>query len=381
MFHPPEPLTTSLNRFSLLLYSRLAESPGNLFVSPYSIASALGMAVMGAQGNTQQQMLNALFWDRYSPPELLIGLQGLEHRLQELQAAGTVRLESASALFPQTGFPLREAFLALLDRVYGAVPTQVDYINQAELARLQINAWAAEQTHQRIPELIPMGVLDSLTRLVLVNAIYFKGDWLHPFPETATAESLFYAPPAPPRSVPLMAKTATFPYARMDGFQVLELPYTGEQIAMLVLLPEKADGLPAVERALTPELLKSSLEALTSQEVAVYLPRFKLETAFHLNKPLISLGMRDAFDVTLADFRGMDTSPEGLFISAVLHKAFVDVNEEGTEAAAATAVVMALRALVHPQVAFRADHPFLFLIRDLQNGVIYFIGRYLGPTG
>jgi len=283
-------------------------------------------------------------------------------------------------LWGQQGSPIRPEFLALTRQQYGAEMLLVDFA-QAEAAGRTINQWVQQQTNGRIQNLVPPGSLGILTRLVLTSAVCFKGDWVQPFDRRNTREEDFTISAQKKVKLPLMFRKATLGYAEEQTFQALELPYAGRELSMVVLLPKKADGLPELEKAVTAPKLAALLSTLRAREVAAYLPRFKMETSFALKPTLEALGMKRAFSRD-ADFSGISTLAE-LYVSAVLHKAYVVVNEEGTEAAAATGVVMKTRAIrPHPPVpVFRADHPFLFLIRDAKTGSILFLGRLTSPAG
>jgi serpin B len=333
------------------------------------------MTVAGARGETAAQMIRAL---DFNPDQELLHLAfaALEARLAEVGQRGAVQLRVANRLWPQEGHEFREAFLALVQRCYGAPVTPVDFRN-AEAARQTINAWVEERTERKIQELIPLRILDPLTRLVLVNAIYFKGNWASPFEKNLTHPAPFWVTPGEQAQVQMMTQAHELGYAEFDGLQVLELPYAGEDASMIVLLPRERDGLAALEAALTVQNLDQWTSGLTQDRVEVFLPAFEVTFAVRLDAALQSLGMVDAFSGARADFSGMDGS-RGLFIGAVLHKAFVAVNEEGTEAAAATAVVMG-RGMLMPPPVFRADHPFLFLIREKRTGSVLFLGRVVEP--
>ena len=299
----------------------------------------------------------------------------LEAQLDAAQESGAVRLSVANALWPQAGYDLLPDYLALTKAYYGAAIFPVDY-RQAEAARKRINAWVEQKTENKIVDLIGPGILNALARLVLVNAIYFKGDWASQFDKSLTEDAPFWVTPGNSVPVPLMAQKATFGYAETKSLQILELPYVGESLSMIVLLPRQVDSLSELERALTREDLALWTSRLWKREVQVFLPRFRLTCGFELSAMLQALGMIDAFGE--ADFSGMDGSLE-LYIRAVIHQAFVDVNEEGTEAAAATAVVMATMSLQPSPPVFRADHPFLFFIRENRTGSILFFGRIVRP--
>jgi serpin B len=297
-----------------------------------------------------------------------------------VQEKGHVQLRVANALWPQKGYAFLEDYLALAEEYYGVLITPVDY-RETEVARQKINAWVEEKTQGKIKELIRPGILGVLTRLVLVNAIYFKGDWKSQFQPALTKPAPFWVTPHEKIQTPTMTQRQRFGYAEREGLQVLELPYAGDDVSMILLLPEKVDGLGRLEDALTPENLDRWTRPLEEKEVQVFLPKFKESSQFRLEKTLASMGMVDAFEMDKADFSGMD-GRKWLYIAAVIHQAFVEVNEEGTEAAAATAVVIKARSapgVSRPPLIFRADHPFVFLMRDNRTGSILFLGRMVSP--
>jgi len=362
--------------FALDLYQQLRSQEGNLFFSPYSISTALAMTYAGARGETEAQMAQALHFE-LSQDTLHPAFAALQGQLDAVQAGGDVQLNVANALWPHVDYPFLDAYLDLVKVYYGVSLTTLDY-GDPEPARQQINAWAEEQTCGKIKDLIPTGILNRLTRLVLTNAIYFKGNWASQFDEAWTDTAPFTVQPGQQVAVPLMMQKLTCGYGEFPQLQVLELPYVGEALSMLVLLPRQVDGLASLEAQLTPGALAQWTARLRQSEVLVYLPRFKVEAAFRLDDALKSLGMVDAFDMELANFAGMDGT-DMLSISAVLHKAFVEVNEEGTEAAAATAVLMTFGVPL-PAPVFQVDHPFLFLIRENSSGSVLFLGRVVDPT-
>ncbi len=376
--HPDvETVVHGNTQFALHLYRRLKEREGNLFFSPYSVSTALAMTYAGARGNTERQMAQALRFP-LGQKRLHPAFTSLEAGLNAAQGQGSIQLRVANALWPQEGYAFLKEFLVLAREHYGALITPLDY-GDPEAARETINIWVEEKTEQKIKDLIVPGVLDVLTRLVLVNAIYFKGDWASQFDKALTEKAAFWMTPAQKVDVPLMTRESTFKYTETDSLQVLELPYVGEDLSMIVLLPNRIDGLAELEEALTVENLGKWTSRLWERDVQVFLPRFKMTSQFRLDGALISLGMIDAFDGDRADFSGMDGRARWLYISAVIHKAFVDVNEEGTEAAAATAVVMRALCVPPPPATFRADHPFVFLIRENLTGSILFLGRVVNP--
>ena len=363
-------------KFALELYQKLCAAEGNLFFSPYSISSALAMTYAGARGETQTQMAQALhfFLDQ---EHLHPAFAQLETKLEQVGKKGNVKLVSANTLWPSEEYEFLKEFLALVKKFYGALITPVDYDDE-EATRRKINSCVEEKTQNKIKDLISPGVLDSLTRLVLVNAIYFKGEWATRFDAELTSQESFLIAPGSQVEVPMMKLKHEFNYAESDGLQVLELPYAGDDLAMILLLPREVTDLAGLEGALGAENLDKWTKNLEKAEVDVCLPRFELAFPFRLDDSLKSMGMPDAFSAQ-ADFSGMDGSRE-LYIGAVLHKAFVAVNEQGTEAAAATALTMQTKALSFPAAFFRADHPFLFLIRAKSTGSILFIGRVANPV-
>ena len=360
--------------FALDLYRELRTSDGNIFFSPYSISTALAMTYAGARGETEKQMAKAMHFS-LSQDKLHPAFSNLQDKLKKVQKKGNVQLHVANSLWPHKEYPFRKEFLRLVKKNYKTEITAVDYVRQTEKARKTINAWVEDKTRDKIKELIKPGVLNALTRLVLVNAIYFKGDWASQFDKKSTREMLFKLSPDKAVKTPMMYQKGQFGYWADKDLQVLEMPYVGKQLSMVVLVPTRIDGLPQLEEELNVENLRRWTSQLRKRKVDTWLPKFKLECDFRLDKVLQAMGMVDAF-TSNADLSGMDGT-DWLYISAALHKAFVDVNEEGTEAAAATAVVS--RAIcMDPQ--FRADHPFVFLIQENQTGSILFIGRMTDPT-
>jgi serpin B len=369
------------NQLAVDLYGQLAKEQAgkNLFFSPTSISIALSMTAAGARGQTEVEMAKVLHLDG----QLAEAHAQYRKLLERWNAPGKDRgyqLRVANRLWGQKGYPFLDGFLALTREQYSAELGIVDFVQQTEAARKEINDWVARQTADKIKDLIPAGVLDAMTRLVLTNAIYFKGDWANQFQAEATKDEDFFLAGGGKAKVPLMHQKRSYPYAEDGDLQALELPYKGNELAMLVLLPRKADGLAELEKSLSAERIADLRSKLRPREAQVYLPKFKLETSFSLNDTLSALGMKQPFDPAAADFSGMDGKKD-LYISAVIHKAFVDVNEQGTEAAAATGVVMALRSMPRPQppVVFRADHPFVFAICDRRDGSVLFLGRLVAP--
>jgi len=367
------------NSFAIDLYSRLRAQGGNLFFSPESISTALAMTYAGARGKTAQQMAQTLHFTL--PPDRLNPAMGA--LLNDLNAAHAgYQLRVANALWAQQGYAFLPAFLEITQRSYGAALNHVDFKDAVATAR-QINQWVEQKTENRIRNLIEPGALGADTRLVLANAIYFKGDWERQFDKTRTQQEDFHLSASQTIKAPLMHREGSFNYFDGGRFQALEIPYKSGELSMVVLLPNQVDGLSSLEQAITPSNAHQWLTQLRRvPSVVLTLPRFTLTQQFQLSGVLAQMGMPRAFNRDQADFSGM-TKERELFISAVIHKAYVDVNEQGTEAAAATGVQMTAalaRREPPPPIVFRADHPFVFLIRDNRSGAILFMGRVTNPT-
>lgn len=367
------------NQFAVDLYSKLAKDNGNLFFSPFSIFSALGMTYAGARGDTAAEMAKTLYFSQ-DQEKVHPVFRTLLRQLNAKRNKPAYQLSLANALWGQRNFGFLPDFINLTGREYDASLKEVDFIAATEETRKLINDWVEEKTQQKIKELLKPGVLDANTRLVLTNAIYFKGFWASQFKKSQTQDAKFRTSPADSVTVPMMRQQADFPYFEGDDFQALQLPYRGKDLSMVIFLPKHVDGMDAFEKKLTAVNLTQWLGKLRQQEVDVALPRFKMTSEFSLKKTLTSLGMRLAFVPGGADFTGMSGSGKNLHIAAVVHKAFVDVNEEGTEAAAATAVVVTTKGGLRMTPIFRADHPFVFLIRDNRSGSILFMGRMMNPA-
>jgi len=367
--------------FAFDLYQALREKDGNLFYSPYSISLALAMTYAGARGETERQMAGALHLilpqERLHPAFNSLD-QALASRGQgaQGQVGEGFRLNVVNAIWGQQGYQFLPAFLDLLAENYGAGLRAVDFASAPEEARGTINEWVSQQTEGRTEDLIPQGTLDALTRLVLTNAIYFNAAWADAFEAAQTQEGPFHLLDGSQASVPLMRQTDGFGYAEGEGYQAVELPYDGRELAMVVMLP-RAGEFERFESALDAGRVEQIIGSLEYQQVRLTMPRFEFESGFSLKEALAALGMAEAF-TEQADFSGM-TGQRELFIEEVVHKAFVSVDENGTEAAAATAVMMAPTAAVEEPVEITMDRPFMFLIRDLETGAILFVGRVVEP--
>jgi serpin B len=378
--HTPEKdaLVQSINAFTIDLYARLAAAEkGNIFFAPFSVSSALAMTYAGAHGNTAMQMADSLCFT-LGQAEIPAAFSALIGDIGAVGDRDGYELDIANSLWGQENFGFLPAFLAVLENSYGAPLREVDFMGQAEEAHGEINAWVAEQTHDKILNLLPAGSISSDTRLVLANAIYFKAMWARTFEAVRTTDQAFTLPDSTTVAVPMMHQSAEFRYMENELLQMLEMPYTTGDLSMCFILPQTGHDLGEVESALTADSFTEWISELdTAPGVDVGIPRFGFTASFTLAGQLSGLGMTDAFDPLAADFSGM-TGSMGLFIGNVFHKAFVQVNEEGTEAAAATAVNVQLTA--YPDLpSFIADRPFLFLIRHNLSGAILFFGRVTDP--
>ena len=365
--------------FAFDLYSRLKEKEGNLFFSPYSISTCLAMTYAGARGDTEKQMAAVLHFNQ-KPDELHSAFGTLQRQLNDAGTRKGVELSIANALWAQKGHPFRPEFVKVAFGQYGAKLNQVDFTTQADAAAEEINGWVAEKTKNKIQDILSPGSLDASTRLALVNAIYFKGEWVKRFEKGATVSQPFFLSKSRKQDVPLMYQTEKVRYVEDSTIQAVELPYEGNQLSMVILLPKDIEGCAKLEGLLNLRNLTTWLKAMTSRKVVLHVPRFKMESSFNLLAELKEMGMGDAFGPK-ADFSGMDGT-SNLFISTLLHKAWVEVTEEGTEAAAATVLALTLSAAAPEPMppVFRADHPFIFLIRHNRSGSILFLGRVADPT-
>ena len=375
--------------FALDLYRTLSESEGNLFFSPHSISTALAMAYAGARGETERQMAATL---RYglAQDSLHPVFNALDLSLAPQDAAGDAedfRLTVASSVWGQEGYGFLPEYLDILAVNYGDEVRTVDFRLDPEDARVRINGWVADETEERITDLIPPSALTELTRLVLANAIYFKAAWQMPFDERATTDRPFHLLDGSERDVPMMRQQSNLRYAHGDGYQSVELPYKGGDVAMTLLVPDSG-RFQEFQDFLSGQSLEDIVDSLNHELVRLTMPKFEMESAFSLSDTSKSMGMPDAFDDQAADFSGMDgraCHARGdicLLISDVLHKAFVSVDEAGTEAAAATAVIVGItRAVIgEPEpIELVVDRPFLFVIRHLPTDAVLFVGRVLEP--
>ena len=362
----PKTLAESNNAFAFDLYSKLQEQEGNLGVSPYGIFIGLALLSVGARENTAAQIAHALHFS-LAQQDLHPTCAALISQLASGDTRGFYQLKVANAPWVQKGYKFLNTFAYMLGKNYRTQLHEVDFKDSTEDAWATMQAWVTQQTKNKITNYFSSGILDEETQLVLVNAMYFKGKWISKFSPNQTKNIPFYLSKDASIAVPIMHQTGTFRYGEDDGDQILELPYAGNGLSMLILLPRELDGLAALEKKLSSDKLRQWSENEPS-EVEVYLPRFTITGEFSLQETLAALGVTDAFSED-ADFSGMDGKKD-LSIQAVLHKAVVEVREEGTKAAAASET----SEFVH---TFRADHPFLFLIKENRSGSILFIGRII----
>ena len=376
-------LVAGNSAFAFDLYQALREeSEGNLFYSPYSISLALAMTYAGARGETQRQMADTLGFtlsdDRLHPAFNALDLD-LAHRGEGAGAKPTDRfqLNIANALWGQQGFAFLPEFLDVLAQNYGAGLRILDFVTAPEESRVTINDWVSDQTAGKIPDLIPPGIFNKLTRLALTNAIYFNAGWLFPFKPEDTQDGPFHLLDGDEVTVPMMKQTREGSYAEGEGYQAVSLPYGTSGVGMLLLVPP-AGQFEAFESSLSAERVDAIVNGFRKWSITLSMPKFDFESSFDLGETLATMGMPDAF-TELADFSGMNGSRE-LLIQAVVHKAFVSVDEEGTEAAAATAAVGGFLSGPEGHVDLTIDRPFIFLIRDYKTGAILFVGRVVDPT-
>ncbi len=375
---------SALGLFSTDLYAILARTEGNLVFSPYSAAVALAMTRNGATGETLDQMSAVLHADQAG--DLDAGLNAIDQALATRPGEyrwfdKTVKLELATAnqLWGQRDYPFHDAFLDKLAASYGAGMRLVDYIKATEDARKAINAWVSDQTRERIPELIPEGVLNSDTRLVLTNAIYLNAPWMHRFNKDATAPGPFTRLDGSTVEAQLMRLSEELRFAKGTGYQAVELPYVDGSLSMLVIVPD-AGGFADFQSAFSADTLETIVSNLKAAQVKLAFPRFEYRTQASLKDALKELGMPIAFEGGLADFSAMSPDGKNLFIQDVIHEAFIAVDEDGTEAAAATAVVVGRTSAPQDVVELTVDRPFLYAIRDNDTGAILFLGRVVDPS-
>jgi serpin B len=378
-------LATGNTTFATDFYALLKENEGNIIFSPFSISLALSMAMAGAETTTEEVMLNAL---RLTLPEeevapafnaLILAIQASEDSTTDEMEGSKFTLNIANSLWGQAGFELKAPFLDTLARYFGAGMYTVDFQQDPEAARLAVNAWVADETEDKIKDLIPEGAINELTRLILANAIYFNGSWMYPFSEGATSQESFTLLDGSDIMIDMMKMGGTnLSYLNGEDFQAVSLPYLSPEFSMLALVPDEGQ-FSAFESSLDTESLMEIIRQMSSTQVNLQMPKFDFETTTNANDVLGQLGMSEIFDPDAADFSGI-TEEDKLYVTSVLHKATITVDESGTEAAAATAVVMGIKsAMPEEPVSLVIDRPFLFLIRHEPTGTILFMGRVVEP--
>jgi serine protease inhibitor len=375
-------LISANNKFAFDCYAKL-EPNTNLFFSPYSISTALAMTYIGARGNTKTQMSQTLHFPNQNQEVLDSAFYHLIDQMNQASKNKSVTINTANSFWGQKDYSFRKDFTEALKKYYKSELKIVDFRKNHEAIRKQINAWVEKQTNNKIKNLVNKNLLNELTRLVLINAIYFKANWANPFDSEDTKNAPFWISRKQKVQVPMMNKKQHFLYLQTKDVQIIELPYEGtgkyndkNRLSMTILLPNKKNGLAELEKMLTVEQLEKWLQHLHWIKVQVSIPKFTINSKFNLSRTLQKLGMKDAFN-SRADFSGIDGT-KSLSLDSVIHQAFVDVNEQGTEAAAATAIFLT-RGLIQETPVFRADHPFIFLIRHNDSGNILFMGRVVNP--
>ena len=364
------------NRFAINLYSQYKSEEGNIFFSPFSISTAMAMVYEGAEGKTAKEIKSVFGFPKYDNSRR----NQYSDLLSEINKKDKkYALNTANALRAQQNYHFLNDYLTTVEKYYGGKTTNLDFKNEPDSARLIMNNWVEDKTNDKIKDLFSEGSINSLTRLVLSNAIYFKAKWLIQFDADKTSDEYFRVNPDESIEVPMMQPTSqksTFNYTQNKNLQILEMPYAGEDLSMVILLPLD-DDIEKLENSFTIENLTEWKKSLRKHRVKIYIPRFKFKTKYFLFETLSNLGMPTAF-TNSADFSGM-TGTKDLKIDKVIHQAFIEVNEEGTEAAAATGMGMMLMSKPPPTPIFKADHPFIFIIQQKKTGNILFMGRVNNP--
>jgi len=362
------------NQFAFDLYAKYNAQEGNIFFSPYSVSTALAMTYEGARGQTAEEMQKVFYF-----PEESVRRPGSAKIYNDLNKRDKdYQLNTANALWAQKDYQFSNEFLQIVESYYGGKVTNLDFVGETEKSRITINNWVEEQTNGKIKDLISPSGVNAVTRLILTNAVYFKGDWVLKFDKKKTHEADFKSPGQTVKAqmMSLAGEKAKFNYIETEELQMIELPYEGEELSMLILLP-KEETLGTLEKSLSLTKLNEWKKGLQEEKIDVYLPKFKFETKYLMAGDLAGMGMPTAFTWPGADFSGMDGT-KNLYIGQVIHQAYVEVDEEGTEAAAATAVMMMFGAA--RSNLFMADHPFIFIIQEKATGNILFLGRVTDPT-
>jgi serpin B len=353
----PTPAAEAVNEFGMDLYAELRSEEGNLFFSPYSVFAAMALVYPGAGGETEEQLRNSL----HVPSEvrsLYEGLADLRKGLTDSSGTGGEILKVANALWGEKGMRFLTDYTSLIEKYFGEALRSIDFAGDPRKTAGIINQWVDEETQGKIRQVLSPGLIDAQTRLIITNAVYFKGPWLHPFKEELTTDEPFTLAGGSQVIVPMMQQTKRFGYLEREGFQVLEIPYAGERLSMIVVLPRDPEALERVEEALTMPDFAAWMAGLNRQTVSIFLPKFRVTSECSLKPVLENLGIADAFSVDKADFSNM-VAENSVHLDEVVHKAFVEVNEQGTEAAAATAAILRKKNGDTDPVVFLADRPFI----------------------
>lgn len=366
-------IATANNAFAFDMYSMIKSDVENIFFSPYSIFTAMAICYDGAEGSTKEQMSNVFYYPLSKPV-----LEGSTKEMIDTINSDNdaYDLETANALWVLEEYPLNEQYVFNAENNYDGMITPLDFAGQPEESRLIINSWVEKKTNDKIKDLLAEGSIDGNTRLIITNAVYFNGIWLQEFEEAGTRKKVFYLSDGQEKKVDTMYAIETYNYGKDKNAQILELPYKGDDISMYIILPSK-NNIEEFENNLTLGYYNELKDNLNSDEVKILLPKFTFEARAELNEPLQDMGIVDAFDSSMADFSGISAS-DGLSISEVIHQAYIGVNEKGTEAAAATGIVM-VDSLPYYKYEFTADHPFMFFIEDKRTGCILFMGKVENP--
>jgi serpin B len=363
----------SANIFAMELYGKMISDSGNIVVSPYSISEVLTMAYAGAKGKTAKEMESVL----HIEPNVHQQYFETDKLLSEINK-GKNQLVISNKIWPQKKYAFLPAYLSLLQKKYQAAITPLDFVKKTDLAQKTINDWVLSKTNEKIKDMIPAGFLNANTRMVLTNAVYFNGIWSSKFKPEMTTNRNFNLLSGETVIVPIMEQTGRFNFTKIEGVSVLELPYIEDQLSMLFFVPDAKDGLSALEKKMSMAFIKNATDSFQRTKIEFFLPKFKIENSVLMRDVLISLGMPTAFSNN-ADFSGMNGKKD-LFMEAVLHKAFIDVNEGGTEAAASSAVKMAFKGAPEQIEQCVADHPFMYVLKHNQSGAILFMGRVMNPV-
>lgn len=373
-----ESLAESNNLFAIDLFKQIQSDSENLIFSPYSIGTVLAMIYSGSGGKTMEEMSEVLY---FPSPELLDPVEsGMRESMQETDTMRGTDFRLANAIWAQENFSFLPAYLTRVGKYYDAPLSLMDFVEPSnrEKSRIKINDWVEEKTNNRIQDLIQPGILDASTRMVLTNAIYFNGGWMFPFDKAATSSSLFHPSKQESIKTDFMHQARSYPYYEDEEIQAISLPYKNNRMALMVLLPKSIEGWRMISHVISYERINLVISGLETREVQLALPKFKSELIVNLRQELTSMGMGTAFSRN-ADLSGM-TGEKNLYIDEVIHKAFIEVSETGTEAAAATAAIIGLKSgLRDDPVRFFADHPFVYFLLDQQTGCIIFIGRFVKP--